>query len=200
MRVPRLKRIGRGIRIDFDFHFYYNKKCKCYIREDFVMPQPKPAIRKRPELLLGAAALLVAAGALLFMAARNNAPPEPAVPPTTIFLHGANPFEQQQAPLPDGENMPPESYIVGHTVVEIRERLPAATQPAQNAPAAPGVVNINTATAAQLETLPGIGPARAQAILQWRAQNGRFTDPAQLLEISGIGERTLMNMLPFVAV
>ena len=60
------------------------------------------------------------------------------------------------------------------------------------------MVNINTANQAQLETLPGIGPARAQAILEWRARNGRFTNPAQLLEISGIGEATLRNMLPYI--
>jgi len=166
--------------------------------------QPPNPPRKRPELLLGAAALLAAAGVLLFLAARNNTQTEPAPPFTTIHMQNIeNPFEQQHAPPPgEEEPLPPGSFVVGYTEVAIYQSLPTeatANPPAQmTQPAAPGLVNINTATQAQLETLPGIGPVRAQAILEWRARNGRFTDPAQLLEISGIGEATLMNMLPFI--
>ena len=74
----------------------------------------------------------------------------------------------------------------------------SAQQPAQQLPQYP--VNINTATQAQLETLPGIGPAKAQAILRWRATYGRFNSVAQLIEVSGIGEKTLQNLLPYVTV
>lgn len=62
------------------------------------------------------------------------------------------------------------------------------------------LVNINTATQDQLETLPGIGPVTAQAILQWRTDNGAFSAVDELLEVSGIGEATLADLAPFVTV
>ena len=49
------------------------------------------------------------------------------------------------------------------------------------------VVNINTATQADLETLPGVGAVTAQKILAWRTQHGRFTSVTQLQQVSGIG-------------
>ncbi|NQX13659.1 ComEA family DNA-binding protein [Microbacteriaceae bacterium VKM Ac-2855] len=54
-----------------------------------------------------------------------------------------------------------------------------------------GLVNLNSATAADLEELPRIGPATAQRILDYREQNGPFGSVDQLLEITGIGEKTL---------
>jgi competence protein ComEA len=62
------------------------------------------------------------------------------------------------------------------------------------------LVNINTASQDQLETLPGIGPVTAQAILQWRTDNGAFSAVDELLEVSGIGEATLADLAPFVTV
>lgn len=56
---------------------------------------------------------------------------------------------------------------------------------------ADGVVDLNTASAAQLETLPRVGQALAQRILDWRAANGRFSSVDQLLEVPGIGGKTL---------
>ncbi len=49
-------------------------------------------------------------------------------------------------------------------------------------------VNINTATAEQLETLPGIGDTTAERILEYRENNGGFKTKEQLMEIKGIGE------------
>ncbi|UTX51865.1 helix-hairpin-helix domain-containing protein [Leucobacter aridicollis] len=54
-----------------------------------------------------------------------------------------------------------------------------------------GRVNVNTAGAEGLTELPGIGPAIAQRIIDWREANGRFADVDQLLEVSGIGSKTL---------
>jgi competence protein ComEA len=50
-----------------------------------------------------------------------------------------------------------------------------------------GVVSLNTATLAELETLPGVGPVLAQHILDWRGQHGRFASVSQLQQVSGIG-------------
>jgi competence protein ComEA len=55
------------------------------------------------------------------------------------------------------------------------------------ADAAPTVVNINAATVAELETLPGIGAVMAERIIAWRTQHGRFASVAQLQQVSGIG-------------
>lgn len=52
---------------------------------------------------------------------------------------------------------------------------------------AEGKVNLNTADAAQLETISGIGPATAEAIIAWRESNGPFTSTEQLLDVRGIG-------------
>ncbi len=52
-------------------------------------------------------------------------------------------------------------------------------------------VNINTASAQELTSLHGVGPARAEQIVAWREQNGGFTSVEQLLEIRGIGPATL---------
>lgn len=62
----------------------------------------------------------------------------------------------------------------------------------------PDSVNINTADREELQKLPGIGPAYADRIVEWRDENGLFTSPDQLLEIRGIGERRLEKMLPYI--
>lgn len=61
--------------------------------------------------------------------------------------------------------------------------------------AGPGaLVNLNTATAEQLETLPRIGPAMSQRILDYRAEHGAFTSIEQLKDISGIGDATFAGL------
>ncbi len=54
-----------------------------------------------------------------------------------------------------------------------------------------GRVNLNTADAAALETLPGVGPAIAARIIAWRDENGPFRSVDELTAVSGIGEKTL---------
>jgi competence protein ComEA len=61
-------------------------------------------------------------------------------------------------------------------------------------------VELNSASAAQLETLPGIGPAKAAAIIEYRASSGPFTTVDQLDNVTGIGPATLENVRPFVCV
>lgn len=62
------------------------------------------------------------------------------------------------------------------------------------------LINLNSATQAELEELPGIGPVTATAILQWRTENGAFTAVDELLEVSGIGDATLAEVAPFVTI
>jgi competence protein ComEA len=62
------------------------------------------------------------------------------------------------------------------------------------------LVNVNTATNAELETLPGIGEVIAQAIVDHRTENGPFTSVDQLLDVTGIGDATLENIRELVTV
>lgn len=65
-------------------------------------------------------------------------------------------------------------------------------------PAAP--VDLNTADASALDTLPGVGPATAQSILAYREEHGRFTSIDDLLEVRGIGDAKLEQLRPLVTV
>jgi competence protein ComEA len=55
-------------------------------------------------------------------------------------------------------------------------------------------VNINTATQAELETLQGIGPAKAKAIVNYRKKNGPFKSPGDLEKVNGIGPATMKQL------
>ena len=59
-------------------------------------------------------------------------------------------------------------------------------------------VNVNTATESELTSLPGIGPAKAAAIVQVRTQNGPFASLSDLDAVPGIGPATLANITPLV--
>ena len=71
-------------------------------------------------------------------------------------------------------------------------------RPAKGAPTA--LINLNTATVEQLDTLPGVGPVRAAAIVAWRNANGKFTSVDQLGEVDGIGPGRLEKLRPLVRV
>jgi len=62
-----------------------------------------------------------------------------------------------------------------------------------------GVVNINTATPEQLEWLPGIGEARAKAIVEMRKRRGGFKSVDELTEVKGIGDAAIERLRPFIS-
>lgn len=72
----------------------------------------------------------------------------------------------------------------------------AVPEPTMSAPIGP--VNINTATAAELERLPGIGPALSRRIFEDRARNGPYGRPEDLLRVRGIGRKTLEKLQEFI--
>jgi len=63
-----------------------------------------------------------------------------------------------------------------------------------------GLVNINSATQAELETLPGIGPVKARRIIELRRQKGRFSRVEELEEAYGIGPKTVEALRPLCCV
>jgi competence protein ComEA len=94
-------------------------------------------------------------------------------------------------PVVDGEQI-----VAGRPAQAVP--VPTALAGAASASAAGELVSLNTADQAALETLPGVGPVTATAILQWRDEHGPFTAVEQLLEVSGIGDKTLAEIAPFV--
>lgn len=112
-------------------------------------------------------------------------------------------------PLGDGQQIVV-ARSPGHT--RVRDPVPPMTASTTHPPGAgtgepvagssPGraPVNLNTATADELDTLPGVGPVTAEKILDWRRQNGRFTSVDQLQEVDGIGPKTFADLQPWVTV
>jgi len=77
--------------------------------------------------------------------------------------------------------------------------LAASVAIAQKAPPAKPI-DLNTATAAELQQLPGIGPATAKAIIQFREKSGPFQRPEDLLAIHGISRARFEKIRPYITV
>jgi competence protein ComEA len=158
------------------------------------------------------------------VAAAPAAAPQAASPtPTTVFVHVAG-----RVRAPGVYELPAGSRVVdaisaaggaradadlallnlaavltdGQQVLVSARGSPGA--PGTSAPiaggSAPGLVNVNSATSEELETLPGIGEVLAAAIVQYREEHGPFTSVDQLEDVSGIGEVTLEELRDLVSV
>lgn len=68
------------------------------------------------------------------------------------------------------------------------------------APASTATINLNTATATQIATLPGIGPKTAELIVQYRQKNGSFKKIEEIMNVRGIGEKTFLKLKDRIAV
>jgi competence protein ComEA len=108
------------------------------------------------------------------------------------------------APVADGSRI-----VVPAVGVEVPAEVPTSAVAAAGGPggttgggATPpaGAGELNTATAEQLDGLPGVGPATAEAILAYREANGPFTSVEQLLDVRGIGEAKLESLRDLVVV
>ncbi|KKM11185.1 hypothetical protein SY88_09890 [Clostridiales bacterium PH28_bin88] len=111
-----------------------------------------------------------------------------AVPTRDANLDGLN----LAAVLVDGQQVPVPK--IGEPVTEMAPQQPGT---------ATGVskkVNINTASLAELDTLPGIGPALAQRIIDYRTQKSPFRDPRDITNVSGIGEAKYSQIQDLITV
>jgi competence protein ComEA len=82
----------------------------------------------------------------------------------------------------------------------MKRRILAAVLALLWAPLAAAGVNVNTAGQKELESLPGIGPSKATAIIEYRNANGPFASCAKLDDVPGIGPATLANITPMCEV
>ena len=82
------------------------------------------------------------------------------------------------------------------TSLSAQDRAPAAKAVA--APAAP--VNLNTASAEQLATIPGVGLKTAERIIEYREKNGGFKKVEDLMNVRGVGEKSFLKMKPLITV
>ena len=89
------------------------------------------------------------------------------------------------------------ALMAGAPVTAAAQAKAAKSKPA---PAVTTPVNLNTATAADLQGLPGVGAATARLIIEHREKNGGFKKIEELMNIKGIGEKSFLKLKPMVTV
>ena len=87
--------------------------------------------------------------------------------------------------------------VLGMTPLAAQEKPGKAVKSAATAGAP---VNLNSASQAQLETLPGIGAAAAKRILEYREKNGGFKKVEELMNVKGIGEKSFLKLKPLITI
>lgn len=121
-------------------------------------------------------------------------------PPIAITTPDPAPFAQitpasthQSEPTPAPPTATPEQ-------VAQQPPPPPPPAPVVSTPITPKKINLNTATQAELELLPDIGPKTAIDIIAYRTAHGRFTSIADLDKVKGIGPKTMAKVAPLVTV
>jgi competence protein ComEA len=89
--------------------------------------------------------------------------------------------------------------ILGLGAAAAGQEAPRRGTPAAKASAS-GPLNLNTATVAQLEALPGIGKSTAERILEYRQKSGGFKKVEDLMNVRGVGEKSFLKLKPLITV
>jgi competence ComEA-like helix-hairpin-helix protein len=150
--------------------------------------------------LLGAASLAGMAWSLNRQpAAKVTLAPRGAAAPIQPPAPSAGRSHERPASAPSPAPSPAEDPTAAEVPVAAPSALASfAPPPGEVAPNPAHKVNLNTATKAELELLPGIGPAMAQRILDFRTAHGKFGSIDDLDKVKGIGPRTLAKLRPLV--
>jgi len=91
--------------------------------------------------------------------------------------------------------------VLGLVAAASAQEAPRSSAKAATPSASSGTpINLNTATVAQLETLPGIGKSTAERILEYRQKNGGFKKVEDLMNVRGIGEKSFLKMKALITV
>lgn len=113
-------------------------------------------------------------------APRPTATPSPTPMPAGGAAEGSS-AAASEAPAPEASPAPAEEPVLEEVLVEKS-------------------VDINQASLEELDRLPGIGPALGQRIIDYREQNNGFYDIEEIMEVSGIGEKTFQKLEPYIYV
>lgn len=154
--------------------------------------------------LLGGAALVALAWAALGRAPAAPTP-TPAPTPTTSAAPPSAPIIVVNLPPPataPDSTPAPEASPLGPPAQPPITIAPTHTPAAEPAPAPPAAkrINLNTASLDELDLLPGVGKATAQAILDYRTKHGKFRTVSELDKVPGIGPSKLEKLRPLVTV
>ena len=94
------------------------------------------------------------------------------------------------------------AVLVSLCAIAARPARAQTSQPAHASvkPATTGIVNLNTASATDLESLPGIGAKTAARIVEYRQKNGPFKKVEELMNVRGVGEKNFLKLKPQLTV